>query len=104
MSLPVQGQSKKESNKSEKALPVSIVNHSNELSDTSKRVKLKDLKSKNGQNQPLYILDGKTITAEEFAALDVNLIESVHVLKDASAIEKYGDKGKHGVIEITLKK
>ena len=30
-------------------------------------------------------------------------IESIHVLKDASAIKKYGEKGKRGVIEIQTK-
>jgi hypothetical protein len=32
------------------------------------------------------------------------LIESIHVWKDAKAIEKFGERGKHGVIEFVLKK
>ena len=38
--------------------------------------------------------------------LDINPndIESITVLKDKSATEVYGDKGKNGVIIITLKK
>jgi bla regulator protein blaR1 len=32
-----------------------------------------------------------------------NYIESVNVIQDKSALEKYGDKGKNGVIEITFK-
>ncbi|RPD51128.1 hypothetical protein [Paracnuella aquatica] len=31
-------------------------------------------------------------------------IESINVLKHKSATEKYGEKGKYGVIEINLKK
>ena len=31
-------------------------------------------------------------------------IKSINVLKGESAIKKYGDKGKNGVIEITTKK
>ena len=33
-----------------------------------------------------------------------NTVESITVLKDKSATDKYGEKGKSGVIEITLKK
>ena len=36
--------------------------------------------------------------------LDPNKIESVTVLKGDSAIEKYGDKGKNGVVIIKTKK
>lgn len=53
---------------------------------------------------PLYILDGKEITAEQMKAVSTNTIESIEVLKDKSATEKYGKKGKNGVIIITLKK
>lgn len=54
--------------------------------------------------QPLYIVDGKTISKEEVDKLDNTLIESVNVWKDKSATDKYGDKGKNGVVEITMKK
>jgi len=55
---------------------------------------------------PLYILDGKEIKIkkEDIKKLDPNKIESINVLKDKSAVEKYGEKGKNGVIEITTKK
>ena len=54
--------------------------------------------------QPLYILDGKEISAEEMKALDPNKIESVNVLKDKNAVKKYGKKGENGAVLITLKK
>jgi N-acetylmuramoyl-L-alanine amidase len=55
------------------------------------------------KNQPLYILNGKTITAEQAKAIDANTIESVNVLKGEDAVKQYGDKGKNGVVVITLK-
>ncbi|MBD1433797.1 TonB-dependent receptor plug domain-containing protein [Sphingobacterium sp. DN00404] len=54
----------------------------------------------------LYVIDG-VVQKEGRAALDVldpNTIESVEVLKDASAQSIYGENAKHGVIKITTKK
>jgi TonB family protein len=55
------------------------------------------------ENPPLYILDGKPIDAGEMKALDPVGIESISVLKDASATAIYGLKGVNGVILITTK-
>lgn len=55
----------------------------------------------------LYVVDGEVVDqADEQDVLDIppSRIESVHVLKGESAIKKYGDKGKNGVMEITTKK
>ncbi len=65
-------------------------------------IKLKP--SANQQKKPLYVLNGKIVSKEEADKLDPNTIESVNVLKDNSATDKYGDKGKNGVIEIASKK
>ena len=50
----------------------------------------------------LFVLDGKIVPSRK----DINLetIESIQVLKDEKAIEKYGEKGRYGVIEFTSKK
>lgn len=58
------------------------------------------------QPTPLYVLDGKVISKSAFEKIsrEPESIMSVDVLKDQNAINKYGDKGKNGVIEITLKK
>lgn len=53
---------------------------------------------------PLFILNGKEVSKESLEMLDPDDIESLTVWKDQSAIFKYGDKGKNGVVEITLKK
>lgn len=54
--------------------------------------------------QPLVVCDGKVITSAEFKKISPDKIESVTVNKDEATIEKYGAKGKDGVIVITLKK
>ena len=40
----------------------------------------------------------------DIANITPERIASMTILKDKSAIDKYGEKGKDGVIEITLKK
>jgi len=52
---------------------------------------------------PLYIVDGKEATADTLKTLNPDDIMSITVLKDQSAVAKYGEKGRNGVILITLK-
>ena len=61
--------------------------------------------SNSGQdvNQPTIILDGTEITMQELYDLDMNEVESINVLKDASATALYGSKAANGVIVITRK-
>jgi TonB family protein len=58
----------------------------------------------NYDGEALLFLDGKEISKPEMGKVKPDDIESVKVLKGEQAISKYGDKGKKGVIEITLKK
>ena len=51
----------------------------------------------------LYVLNGKEISETHFRTIQPNDIESINVLKDKKAIDKYGEKGKEGVLEIQLK-
>ncbi len=53
---------------------------------------------------PLIIIDGKESTEENLLEISSDNIESMTVLKDKSAIEKYGDKAKDGVVIIKTKK
>ena len=61
--------------------------------------------SNSGQqvNQPTIILDGTEITMQDLYDLDINEIEKITVLKDASATALYGSKAANGVIVITRK-
>ncbi len=54
--------------------------------------------------QPLFILDGVEADSNILRRLDPNKINSINVLKDRVAFDKYGEKGNNGVIEIILKK
>ncbi len=54
--------------------------------------------------QPIYVLNGKIVPKSVVDKTAPSSIESVNVLKGNNATDKYGDKGKNGVIEITLKK
>lgn len=82
--------------------------------------------SVNASNEPLYVIDGVPIdaaagssqsnistytnnyfdqeTANPLSLLNPNDIESIDVLKDASATAIYGSRGANGVIMITTKK
>jgi TonB-dependent SusC/RagA subfamily outer membrane receptor len=59
--------------------------------------------SNNGQ-KPLFILDGEVISESVMKVIDPNKIESIGILKDASAVAVFGEKGKGGVVQITTKK
>ena len=54
-------------------------------------------------NQPLFILDGFETTLEKVTDMDMNRVQSITILKDASAKAIYGSKGANGVIVIETK-
>ena len=62
-----------------------------------------------GGNDPLYVVDGFPITAGNIgetnllATLNPGDIESIEVLKDASATAIYGSRGSNGVVLITTR-
>ena len=58
-------------------------------------------KSTWGEADPLVLVDG---IERDFNDVDVNEIESISVLKDASATAVYGVKGANGVILLTTKR
>lgn len=65
--------------------------------------------NKQEMNSALVLIDGKEVgrmadlEGDKFP-VKPEQIKSMNVLKDKNATDKYGDKGKHGVIEITTKK
>ena len=54
-------------------------------------------------DEPLFIVNGMELPYELFAALNPAHIESLEVLKDASATAIYGTRGINGVIILKLK-
>ncbi len=67
-------------------------------------VRIRGIGSINGTNEPLYIVDGVQISAQNFATLNPADFESVNVLKDAAATSIYGSRGSNGVIVITTRR
>lgn len=54
-----------------------------------------------GDNSPLYVIDGVPIQSEDMSGINTNDIESIQVLKDASAASIYGARAANGVVLIT---
>lgn len=67
------------------------------------------VKPKGDAGRALLVIDGKEMgRMEDYEEgkypFKEDQVESMNILKDKYAIDKYGDKGKYGVIEITMKK
>lgn len=80
----------------------------------NQQIRIRGIGSITAGSDPLYVIDGIPINAGDFsrttttsstlAGLNPNDIESVSVLKDASATSIYGSRAANGVILITTKK
>jgi TonB-linked SusC/RagA family outer membrane protein len=66
------------------------------------KVRIRGSNSIFGDNSPLYVVDG--FIGADFRNVNPEDIESIQVLKDASATAVYGSRGANGVILITTKK
>lgn len=67
------------------------------------RIRIRGDNSINSSNDPLYVVDG-VIGVANINLLNPSEIESLEVLKDASATAIYGARGANGVILITTKR
>ena len=67
-------------------------------------VSYNNVKTIRAAENPLVIVDDKTIDFEKMKDIDPKTIDKMTVLKDKAATDLYGDKAKHGVIVITTKK
>lgn len=85
-----------------RAAGVYVLNTGNKPGD-GVAVQIRGKRSFNAGNDPLYVIDGIPITG---GLNDINPgdIESMDVLKDASATAIYGSRGANGVIIITTKR
>lgn len=68
------------------------------------QVILRGIGSINGKVEPLFIIDGMPLDADNFRSINPDDIESVTVLKDAGATSLYGSRGANGVIVVNTKK
>ena len=95
---------------------VSISSGSGQPGSTS-TIRVRGTSSINAGNEPLWVVDGIPVMAEDFRALsstgvgggssttfiNPNDIESITVLKDAAAASVYGSRAANGVILVTTK-
>ena len=67
-------------------------------------IKIRGVRSINAENNPLYVVDGMVLQASGIDNINPSDIESIDVLKDASATAIYGSRGANGVILVTTKR
>lgn len=68
-------------------------------------IRIRGVSSINGSNSPLYVVDGFPWgDAGNLKQINPEDIESIEVLKDASAAAIYGSRGANGVILVTTRK
>ncbi len=83
-----------------KAAGVNIV--TNDEPGQNPSIRIRGMGTVLGGRDPLYIIDG--VEASNLNGLSPNEIEKIDVLKDASSLAIYGQKGANGVIVVTTKK
>src|SRR5258705_1185680 len=66
------------------------------------KIRIRGSNSISGGNNPLYVVDG--FIGADFQNVNPDDIESIQILKDASATAIYGSRGANGVVLITTKK
>jgi TonB-linked SusC/RagA family outer membrane protein len=87
------------------------------LAGSSSIIRIRGISSISAGGDPLYVVDGVPITQDQFitgnsggmnnnplAAINPSDIESIEILKDASATGIYGARGANGVVLITTKR
>ena len=78
----------------------------------STSIQIRGVNSLNSSNEPVYVIDGAIITQDAgadvfsnpLADLNPNDVESIEILKDASATAIYGAQAANGVIIVNMKK
>jgi TonB-dependent starch-binding outer membrane protein SusC len=99
-----------------KAAGVQVIQGSG-MAGSGSVIRVRGIASLSAGGDPLYVVDGIPITQDPFingergafnnnplATINPNDIESVEILKDASAAAIYGSRGANGVILITTKR
>jgi TonB-dependent SusC/RagA subfamily outer membrane receptor len=72
--------------------------------ERSGKIELKEVTPDKLGNKPLYVIDGKIMTIPDpLKSISPENIDRINVLKNASAIAMYGEKGVNGVVEIFTK-
>lgn len=97
-------------------VPGLMTNMSSSTPGSGQQVRIRGVGSLTASSTPLYVIDGVPVNSGNYttsdaestlslmATLNPNDIESMTLLKDASATAAYGARGSNGVIVITTKK
>jgi TonB-dependent starch-binding outer membrane protein SusC len=65
-------------------------------------IRVRGTGSINASNDPLYVVDG--VPVDNLRGINANDVQTLDVLKDASAAAIYGSRGSNGVVIVTTKK
>ena len=76
---------------------------SNERPGQVGSINIRGVRSLTASNTPLFVVDGIPLTTGGIEYLNPNDIESIDVLKDASATAIFGSRGANGVVIVTTK-
>lgn len=68
------------------------------------KIRVRGSTSLEGTNEPLYVIDGIPSEQADMIAINPDDIQSVDILKDASAAAIYGSRAANGVVLITTKR
>jgi len=86
-----------------KVAGVKVTEVSGEPGQTA-NIRIRGTNSINSSNDPLFVVDGIIGMSGAVVSMNPNTIQSIEVLKDASATAIYGARGANGVIIITTKR
>ncbi|WP_083925144.1 TonB-dependent receptor [Flexithrix dorotheae] len=81
--------------------PGVVVTNSSGAPGGTVSIRIRGANSINGNNDPLYVIDG--FVGADFRDVNPTDIETIQILKDASATAVYGSRGSNGVVLITTK-
>jgi TonB-dependent starch-binding outer membrane protein SusC len=76
---------------------------SNERPGQVGSINIRGVRSLTASNSPLFVVDGIPLTTGGIEYLNPNDIETIDVLKDASATAIFGSRGANGVVIVTTK-
>lgn len=85
-----------------RAAGVEVINNSSKPGDEP-QVRIRGTRSLSASNDPLYVVDGIPY-AGSLSDIGTGVIQSMDILKDASATAIYGSRGANGVVLITTLK
>ncbi len=79
------------------------INNQDNGVNPKKQILLRGMRSISGNNEALIVIDGSVVTSGAFNDLNPNDIESINILKGASAAALYGSRAANGALIVVTK-